>query len=404
MRKLFILIILLCPVIISAAQKDTTVRQNKLYLSPLPVISSNPAFGFVYGAAASGSIFLGDPSTTSMSSGMVTATYSTKKQLMFTFKPIIYTKNNRWMMLADYRLFFSSQPTYGLGTGPASDILSSDGDNYDENSQANNNEAELMDFDLIRLYQTALKEIKPGFYLGLGYHLDIYNNIYDHLLDLDSNPPNLTNHYSYSIKHGFNPEKYTVSGFSINAIYDTRDNVANAYTGRYAFISYKVNPEFLGSDKNSSTLWLEYRDYFSVSKKNPRNIIALWTYANFSTSGQLPYMSLPALGWDHMGRSGRAYPQGRWRGDDLYYLETEYRFPLPIIKKKPDLLGAVVFASITTASSKDNSIDLFQYIEPAAGIGLRILLQKQARTNLTIDYGWGSNGEGAFYLNLTEYF
>lgn len=395
---------MICSANISVAQKDTTVRKNKLYLTPLPVISSNPAFGFVYGVAASGGIFLGDPSTTSMSSGLITGTYSTKKQLMFTFKPIIYTNNNGWMMLGDYRLFFSSQPTYGLGTGPTSDILTSVGDTYDENTSANNTEGELMDFDLIRLYQTVLKEIKPGFYLGLGYHLDIYNNINDHLLDLESDPPHLTNHYSYSIKHGFNPEKYILSGFSLNAIYDTRDNVANTYTGRYAFVSYKVNPELIGSDKNSSTLWLEYRDYFSVSKKNPRNIIAVWTYANFSTSGQLPYMSLPALGWDQMGRSGRAYPQGRWRGDDIYYLEAEYRIPLPLINKKPDLLGAVVFASITTASSKDNNIDLFQYVEPAAGLGLRVLIQKQARTNLTVDYGWGSNGEGAFYLNLTEYF
>lgn len=395
---------MLCPVIISSAQKDTTVQKNKLYLTPLPVISSNPAFGFVYGAAASGGIFLGDPSTTSMSSGIITGTYSTKKQLMFTFKPTIYTNNNSWMMLGDYRVFFSSQPTYGLGTGPASDILTSAGNEYDENNQEKNSEGELMDFDLIRLYQTTLKQIKPSFYLGLGYHLDIYNNINDHLLDLEANPPNLTNHYSYSIKHGFDPGKYTLSGFTLNAIYDTRDNVANTYTGRYAFVSYKFNPKFMGSDKNSGTLWLEYRDYFSVSKKNSRNIIAIWTYANFSTSGQLPYMSLPALGWDQMGRSGRAYPQGRWRGDDIFYLETEYRFPLPLISKKPDLLGAVVFVSITTASSKDNNIDLFQYIEPAAGVGLRVLIQKQARTNLTLDYGWGSNSEGAFYLNLTEYF
>lgn len=404
MKKILIFIVLLLSIVEVQAQKDTTIRQNKLYLSPLPVIASNPAFGFIYGAAASGGIFFGDPSTTSMSSGLITGTYSTKKQLMFTFKPTIYTNNNNWMVLGDWRLFFSSQPTYGLGTGPASDILTSGGIEYDEHSSANNTEGELMDFDLIRLYQTILKKIIPNFYLGLGYHLDLYNNINDHLLDLESNPPVLTNHYSYSIKHGFDPESYTLSGISFNAIYDTRDNVANPYSGRYAFISFKLNPTFIGSDKNSSTLWLEYRDYFRLSKKNPRNIIAVWTYANLSTSGELPYMALPALGWDQMGRSGRAYPQGRWRGDNLYYLEAEYRLPLPLIKKKPDLLGVVFFANMTTASSKDNNIDLFEYIEPAAGLGLRILIQKQARTNLTIDYGWGSNGEGAFYLNLTEYF
>jgi hypothetical protein len=56
------------------------------------------------------------------------------------------------------------------------------------------------------------------------------------------------------------------------------------------------------------------------------------------------------------------------------------------------------------ASSKDNNIDLFQYIEPAVGIGLRLMIQKKARTNLAIAYGWGPNGAGALYLNLNEYF
>lgn len=115
-------------------------------------------------------------------------------------------------------------------------------------------------------------------------------------------------------------------------------------------------------------------------------------------------MGLPAIGWDQMGRSGRAFPQGRWRGDNLYYVEVEYRTPLPILKKKPDLLGAVVFANMTTASSEDNNISLFQYLEPAAGLGLRVMLSKKTRTNLTLDYGWGPNGAGALYLNLNEYF
>jgi Omp85 superfamily domain len=404
MRKLLLFLFLLSSIVEVLAQKGTALRQNKLYLAPLPVISSNPAFGFVYGAAASGGIFLGDPSTTSMSSGLITATYSTKKQLMFTFKPIIYTNNNSWMIIGDWRLFFSSQPTYGLGTGPSSDILTNTGYAYDGSPSANNSEGELMDFNLIRLHQTGLKEVIPDFYVGLGYHFDSYSTINDQLLDLEADPPVLTSHYTHSITHGFDPEGYIISGISVNTIYDTRDNVANTYTGRYAFASLKMNPEFLGSDQYSSTLWLEYRDYFSLSKKNPRNILAVWTYAKLSTGGQLPYMALPALGWDQMGRSGRAYPQGRWRGDNLYYLEAEYRVPLPLIKRNPDLLGAVLFASMTTASSKDNGIDLFEYIEPAAGIGLRIMIQKHARTNLTIDYGWGSNGESAFYLNLTEYF
>jgi hypothetical protein len=105
-----------------------------------------------------------------------------------------------------------------------------------------------------------------------------------------------------------------------------------------------------------------------------------------------------------MVRSGRAFPQGRFRGHDLYYAELEWRFPINIIKSKPDLLGGVIFKNLTSASDRSTDVNLFQYIVPAAGVGLRIMIQKESRANLTIDYGWGPNGAGAFYLNLNEYF
>ena len=419
MKKIITILILLATTgFYGHAQSDSTATANKnsvqvgkLYMAPIPMVASNPAFGLVYGIAASGSMFLGDPSTTNMSNGMVTATYSTKKQLMFTFKSNVYTKNNDWFLIGDWRLFFSSQPTYGLGTGPQANLLVVDDDlgefelgDYIDGVA----DAELMDFNLIRFNQTALRQVKPNFYLGLGYHLDLFSKMDDHLLDLDTVPPRITYHYAYSKKHGFDPEKYTTSGVSFNAIYDSRDNVANPYTGRYAMASFKVLPTFLGSDQNATTLWLEYRDYFSVSKKTARNIIAVWTYFNLTTSGTLPYMALPAVGWDQMGRSGRAYPQGRWRGNNLFYAEVEYRVGLPLVKKNPDLLGAVVFADVTSASfSSENpelDVNLFEYFKPAAGLGLRIMIQKKSRLNIGLDYAWGVDGASAFYLSLNESF
>ena len=402
------LALMICCLIAHAQDNDQSINNDieigKLYLTPLPVLASNPAFGFMYGAAASGGIFLGEPSVTNMSNAVVTATYTTKKQLMFTLKSNVYTNNNNWFLIGDWRLFFSSQPTFGLGTGPQSEILVTD--NGFELGDYNDGvlEGELMEFDLIRFHQTALKQVKPSFYLGIGYHLDIHSNINDQLLDPDADPPVITNHFAYSVLHGFDPKGYTTSGLSVNIVYDSRDNVANPYSGRYAFASFRSIPKFLGSDKNASTLWLEYRDYFNLSKETPRHLIAFWSYLNITTSGTLPYMSLPAVGWDQMGRSGRAYPQGRWRGNNMYYAEVEYRVPVPLVKKNPDLLGAVVFANATSASSEDLDVKLFEYIKPAAGLGLRVMIQKKSRTNLTIDYGWGADGAGAFYLNLNETF
>ena len=126
-------------------------------------------------------------------------------------------------------------------------------------------------------------------FFGLGYHLDVHYKIQDNLLDLVADPPVITSHYAYQTAQGFSTEKYTLSGISINALFDSRDNAINPYSGRYAFANIRINPTFLGSDKNSTILWLEYRDYIHLNKDRARHLIGFWTYGWFITSGEAPY-------------------------------------------------------------------------------------------------------------------
>ncbi len=90
--------------------------------------------------------------------------------------------------------------------------------------------------------------------------------------------------------------------------------------------------------------------------------------------------------------------------NNLFYAEAEYRVPVPLVKKNPDLLGAVVFANVTSASANDVDVKLFEYLKPAAGMGFRVMIQKKSRVNIGIDYAWGADGAGALYLNLNETF
>jgi hypothetical protein len=179
---------------------------------------------------------LGSPKDTRLSSGFFTATYSSKKQALYTLKTNIYTDHDRKILIGDWRFFMSSQPTYGLGTGPQSRILLEEerqefvlGD-YEDSIE----NAELMEFNLIHFQETVLFKVRPGFYLGAGYLFDQYWKIQDNLLDLDTDPPDITNHFAYSIKHDFDPEGYIISGPGISAMYDARDNINNPYNGRYA--------------------------------------------------------------------------------------------------------------------------------------------------------------------------
>jgi hypothetical protein len=385
-------------------QQETVQKKQKNFsFIPLPVIAYTPTTAWMFGLAPGASWFMGDPSTTSISSGLGSVIYTTKKQWILTAKTNMFLEGDSWNLLGDWRYFITSQPTYGLGTGPQSAKPVGSGVEYEDGLISQPiPDAQMLEFNYFRFHETVLKRIQDTrFFAGLGFHLDIHSKFQDNLLNLDTVPPLITSHYGYQTLKGMSSDKYTVSGISLNALYDSRDNAINPYSGRYAFANIRINPTFLGSEEGSSILWLEYRDYLHLNQDRPRHLIGFWTYGWFVTSGKVPFMDLPAVGWDQFGRSGRAYTQGRFRGEDLIYGEIEYRFPL---QREKDLLGAVVFINGTTASNRDGEISLFDYLDYGFGLGLRVMINKKSRANLALDFAWGKYGASGFYLGMNEVF
>lgn len=400
------MVLLLLAMVVFSSDRDKKEKEKKdknVSIIPLPAIAYNPTNGWLLGVAPGLSWFMGDADNTSISSGLGTLIYTTKKQFLFTAKTNVFLAGDSWNLMGDWRYFISSQPTYGLGTGPQSGKPVGTGIEYEDGLFSKPiPDAQMMDFNYLRFHETALKRIGDSrYFAGLGYHLDIHSKIEDNLLDLEAEEPVITSHYAYQTIKGFSTEKYTLSGISFNALLDSRDNAVNPYSGRYAFANIRVNPKFLGSSKSSSMLWLEYRDYLHLDSQRPRHLIGFWTYGWFVTSGDVPYMDLPAVGWDQFGRSGRAYTQGRFRGEDLVYGEVEYRFPL---QKNKETLGGVVFVNTTTASNRTADINLFKYVDYAYGAGLRVMISKKSRANLTLDYAFGKYGANGFYLGINEVF
>jgi hypothetical protein len=64
----------------------------------------------------------------------------------------------------------------------------------------------------------------------------------------------------------------------------------------------------------------------------------------------------------------------------------------------------VVFANMTTASSKENNIALFKYVDPAFGTGLRVNVSPIARIRVAVDYAIGFYGSMGIYFRLNETF
>jgi outer membrane protein assembly factor BamA len=257
-----------------------------------------------------------------------------------------------------------------------------------------------MKFNFLRIYQSASYNIGKGFYAGIGYNLDYFFKIEDERLRLGPSDSLITSHYAYSKYYAFDTKEYYSSALNVNVIYDTRDNMINPFKGYYASISWRGSMKLLGNKNNANFFHLEWRSFHPLSVKNPRHLMAFWLMGSFSPPGEFPYMILPATAYDQRSRSARGYTQGRFRGNDLVYGEAEYRFPL---SSCGGVWGGVLFVNATTASNPVQSMKLFQTIKPAYGLGLRVMVDKQSRTNLAIDFGFGDKSSG-FYLAASETF
>jgi outer membrane protein assembly factor BamA len=374
----------------------------------VPTISVNPSVGVSIGAGMSTAVLLGPATDTMVSSASFSFAYTTKNQMLLTLRSVVLRAHNDWELIGDWRYYDYSEPTYGLGTAEPTPVSGGFVLNGEDTQGLPG--AQPLQYRWVKLHETVFRRVKGAAYAGVGYHLDHYYDISDEALALGATPPAVTSHFAYSQLEGFDPSHYTLSGVSLNGLYETRDHTLDPQRGTYARVTWRVDPTWLGSSRPSSVFDAEYRTYVGLSKDRPRHLIAFWGLFSAVTSGEVPYLTLPAVGYDTRGRSGRGYAAGRFRGTSLMYGEVEYRFPLT----RSGILGGVAFANATTASRPAvNQPELgfsvprsrlFDAVQPGGGAGLRLMLDRQARMNLAVDAGFGVAGSGGVYVSVGEAF
>jgi hypothetical protein len=348
-------------------------KEKKFYFSILPTTSSVPGgSGKVLMTSTTLATYLGPRRTTNLSSILFAPYWNFNGRFGLPLRTSIWFAGNIRTIQGDIRFLVYPQLTWGLGSGHHAD------------------EKILVDYKYIRFYQSVLNRIKPYFYAGIGYNLDYRFTIktVDTSIELKSFTA-----YPYGTgKNSFS------SGLSLNLLYDTRNNSINPLPGSYCNIVYRVNPQFMGSNDNWHSLYLDVRKYVSLNYAKPiqQNKLTFWGYLWTVLMGHCPYLDLPSIGWDPYNRSGRGIEQNRYRGKTLFYLESEYRRDFT----SNGLLGFVVFANTNTVSGSGT---LFTSWHPAAGAGLRIKFNKGSNTNIAIDYGF-SRGYHSVILNLGEAF
>ena len=347
-------------------------NKRRIYFSFLPISTSTPGGGSVLVTSTTAGIYLGNRSTTYLSSVTFTPYFNLKGRYGLPVRSSIWLRNNNWNIQGDTRFLIYPQYTWSLGGGqPESHRF-------------------LVNYKYLRFYQSALKRITPYFYIGAGYDLDYF-------LDVESNTStSLSSFTNYKIGT-LNDKSFISSGPVLNVLYDTRKNLLNPFPGTYANLTYRFNTTFTGSDNDWQSIYADFRKYFSLTGTGPKNILAFWTYYWTTLNSGAPYLSLPAIGMDPYNRSGRGIQQNRYRGKRLIYLETEYRRDITA----DGLFGFVLFGNINSASQPKNN--RFVYFNPAGGGGLRIKFNKKSDTNIAIDYGF-SRDYSSLSVGLGEAF
>ncbi len=346
------------------------VQKDHAQFSLVPAVGYTLQTGFAVLLAANTVFYTEKNSKSKLSAVTASVTYSQYNQVILPLAADIWTRGEKYNVLSDFRYMSYPSKTFGLGD------TTKNSDGYGIN------------FNYVKLHQSVLRKISSNIYGGLGYYLDLLWNVEE------TNPPpgTITDFKKYGL---YTSEK--ASGFCFQVLFDNRANQVNSTNGAFASIRYRVNDELMGSTASWQSSIIDLRKYFEFPTGS-KNTVALWSYNWFTTTGKPPYLLLPSIGWDDNFNTGRGYIQGRYRANNMSYLECEYRFNL----MRNGLLGCVVFSNLQTYSTEFS--ELYNRLIPGGGMGLRVKVNKNSQTNLCIDYGFGEDGSRGFFINLGEVF
>ncbi len=364
MKRLVIILSLVALCLGVEAQTDSS--QKKFQMTPLPILLYNPFTGFGYGLLLNTNFLIGDPKTTRYSNAQAYVVYTTNNQMAIQLNHTIFTENENWLIQGKIQYLDWPEYTYGIGG----------------NTSGFEPTKELISYQAVEIEERVMRKISGKNFLGLQFRsFDCWN--------LESDQPS---NLSYFDTAAVGNPKFTSTGIGVHFIHDSRDNVQNTYAGNYVELAYNPYLKKFGSTENWTNFRIDARTFFHLNHlENHPKVLALRGLCEIA-SGTIPYMLMPMFG---RYNATRGYVQGRYRGNLFFAGEAEYRAHIW------RSLGYVLFGGIQGVDEPNGKV---MYYSPSFGAGIRVMLNKNQRTNLRIDYAKGSNSNDGVYVQVTEVF
>ena len=160
---------------------------------------------------------------------------------------------------------------------------------------------------------------------------------------------------------------------------DTRDHVQNPIRGMFLNFKNQFYRDWVNSDFEFVRYIVTYNQFFKFSKKDDSQVMAMRATFNIAT-GDVPFEGQTVVGGDDI----RGYSQGRYRDDQVYTLQAEYRYNFY------NRWGLVAFAGVASAVEKFADIP-DELLLPGVGAGIRFKMLPTEKVNIGIDAGVGKD-------------
>ncbi|MEM6764226.1 MAG: BamA/TamA family outer membrane protein [Bacteroidota bacterium] len=348
-----------------AAEKDSTIFENKVVLAPVAVYEPAITLGMGIGAK-----FLFKPKGTSpetrTSNLPLSVLYTLRNQFIFESGYTVFFNEEKYLLKGS--LDFSKFPLSYYGVGSL---------------QADENKTEIA-FNNILVEPLLLKRVFKDVFVGGGIR---YNYIYNTRLEetVDGVPKGTSLQDSLGS---------TSAGLELAITYDSRDNVLNAGTGNFLEFTHGFYGKAFGGTHKFMLSKLDFRQYFKPFKNRP-DILAFEWYTRIAWS-DTPPLELSALGGPILLRG---FQEGRFRDRIAFFAQSEYRW------QALDRIGFTFFAGMGDVTNSLSEAK-WQNLKYSMGGGLRLKIIKSENLNIRFDYafGLGNIQDQNFYVGIAEVF
>jgi outer membrane protein assembly factor BamA len=178
-------------------------------------------------------------------------------------------------------------------------------------------------------------------------------------------------------------ETTSLFGFGFAGEYDVRDNVFTPFEGMNIKLKTFTFLEALGSSDNYNRITFDVNKYIPVRENAT---LLLRFFSNISFGKDVPFVGKNVVGRDDL----RGYTDGRYRANQVYDIQGEYRWNFY------GRWGMVAFGGAAIATD-DFSGTNYSGLLPAAGAGIRFKFILGRNINIGVDIAAGKDDWGLYF-------